>query len=162
MFKQLLVRDDLNHLLLSDVNKLVQHIAVEFPDVVKLKTIGTSWQERPLYMLEIDARDFLNKQAVYQHDLLNKPAILLTGAHHSRELISIQMPLYSVLKMLHGGIVHNDSHYIDLLAANKYYVVPVVNVDGLADIEEIFISTGKMTTRRKNMNPENSSDCPDE
>ena len=61
--------------------------------------------------------------------------------------------------MLHGGIVHSDSHYVDLLAANKYYVVPVVNVDGLADIEKIFLETGEMTTRRKNMNPNNSANC---
>ena len=55
--------------------------------------------------------------------------------------------------------MHSDSHYVDLLAANKYYVVPVVNVDGLADIEKIFLETGEMTTRRKNMNPNNSANC---
>lgn len=56
-------------------------------------------------MVVVDARDFLfkDKQEV---NLINKPAIMLTGAHHSRELVSIQMPLYSLLRLLHGGIVH--------------------------------------------------------
>jgi hypothetical protein len=35
----------------------------------------------------------------FEYDSI-KPAILLTGAHHSRELASIQMPLYSILRML--------------------------------------------------------------
>jgi len=38
--KHLLVRHDLNHLLLSDVNKLVAQLGVEFADVLTVKTIG--------------------------------------------------------------------------------------------------------------------------
>lgn len=30
----------------------------------------------------------------------NRPAILITGAHHSRELITIQMVLFTLLKLL--------------------------------------------------------------
>jgi murein tripeptide amidase MpaA len=30
----------------------------------------------------------------------NKPAILITGAHHARELITIQMVLFTLLKLL--------------------------------------------------------------
>lgn len=45
------------------------------------------------------------------------------------------MPLFSVLRLLHGAIVHKKSDFINLLVQNKYYIVPVVNVDGLAAIE---------------------------
>lgn len=79
--------------------------------------------------------------------------MLLTGAHHSREVVSIQMPLFSLLKMLHGGLIHGDERYYHLLTQNKYFVVPVVNVDGLADIEKKWIETGVYHPRRKNMNP---------
>ena len=34
------------------------------------------------------------------------PAILITGAHHSRELITIQQTLYLIMKLLQGGIVN--------------------------------------------------------
>ena len=63
------------------------------------------------------------------------------------------MPLYSVLRLLHGGVVHSDPKYKDMLVANKYYVVPIVNVDGVAYIERHFEETGEMSDMRKNRNP---------
>ena len=68
------------------------------------------------------------------------------------------MPIYSILRLLHGGIVHNDEKYQNLLIQNKYYVMPVTNVDGLADIEQHFEKTGEWLTRRKNMNFEGTQD----
>lgn len=143
MVKQLLVRNDINHLMLTDVNKLIMRIAREYPDIVSLSSIGTTWQGRPIYMLTVDAKG--------ENKVVNKPAILLTGAHHAREFMSTQMPLYSLLKMIHGA-THNDERYKNMLTQNKYYIVPVVNVDGLAEIEREFNKTGKVLTRRKNMN----------
>ena len=58
--------------------------------------------------------------------------------------------------MIHGGLVWNEPKYVNLLAQNQYFVVPVVNVDGFADIESIYNQTGQITTRRKNMNFENA------
>jgi len=40
------------------------------------------------------------------------PAILITGAHHARELITVQMVLFSILKLLQGGIVNNDEEVV--------------------------------------------------
>lgn len=102
-------------------------------------------------MLTIDAKSDV--------PLNSKPAMFLSGAHHAREFMSTQMPLYSVLRMIHGGYIHNDDKYRNLLTQNKYYVVPVVNVDGLADIESNFDKTGKVQTRRKNMNNQFASQC---
>ena len=88
MFKQLLVRKDLNHLLLSDINKLVHAMAKEFPEVIKLKKIGHTRENRDITLIVIDARNHLVAED-HQSGLLEKPAILLTGAHHARELVSI-------------------------------------------------------------------------
>lgn len=38
----------------------------------------------------------------------DKPSILLTGQHHSREHITANVVLFSLLKLLHGGIVWRD------------------------------------------------------
>lgn len=46
-----------------------------------------------------------------------------------------------------------------MLTQNKYYVLPVTNVDGLADIEKEFDTSGKVLTRRKNMNNLNGDLC---
>jgi hypothetical protein len=68
------------------------------------------------------------------------------------------MPIFSVLKLLHG-LEHNDEETIKLLAQNTIYLVPVVNVDGLADIEETFLKTGEVGMRRKNMNFTGGENC---
>lgn len=44
-------------MLLTDVNNLMTQIQAEFPDIVKIKSIGKSWEGRDINMLEIDARD---------------------------------------------------------------------------------------------------------
>ena len=57
-FDKLLVKQDgFNHILLSDANSLMQQIKEEFPDIVKIESIGKSWEGRDINMLEIDARD---------------------------------------------------------------------------------------------------------
>lgn len=56
IIKKLLVRHDLNHLMLTDVNKVVAMIAKEFPEIVKLSTIGTSWGGRPIVMITLDVK----------------------------------------------------------------------------------------------------------
>ena len=54
MFNKLLIRQDIPHLFLSDVNRLVAGIKNDFPDIVKVDEIGYSWEQRPISMLTID------------------------------------------------------------------------------------------------------------
>lgn len=91
MIRKLIVRDDLNHLLLSDVSELMNQMTVEFGHMIKIEKIGETWEKRPINMLVIDGRDSVAKQDERQssYKWADKPAIVLTGAHHSRELVSI-------------------------------------------------------------------------
>jgi murein tripeptide amidase MpaA len=89
----------------------------------------------------------------------DQPAILLTGQHHAREHITASVVLFSLLKLLHGGVVWRSQEYVDLLLQNKYYVIPSVNVDGVAFIEAEFLKTGQLPEKRKNMNIQ-SKECP--
>jgi len=57
------------------------------------------------------------------------------------------------LKLIHGGVVHKDPYYQNLLQQNVYHIVPVVNPDGLYMIEEDFPKTKKVLKKRKNQNP---------
>ena len=38
-------------------------------------------------------------------------AILLTGATHARELLSMQVPLFECLKLIHQGVLQNKEKY---------------------------------------------------
>lgn len=60
------------------------------------------------------------------------PAIMLAGRIHARESITGPLVMYSLLSLLHGGIIHDDLQKVKLLEQNKYYFMPTVNVDGLA------------------------------
>ena len=46
--------DGLNHLLYSDVNKLLNDLATDFPDQIKVYSIGKSLQGRDINVLELD------------------------------------------------------------------------------------------------------------
>jgi len=80
--------------------------------------------------------------------------MLITGAHHSRELASIQLPLYVTLHLLYKYL-HGDPTTIRVLQTHKLLVIPVVNVDGLKMISDHFVRDGKKDSyvyKRKNNN----------
>ena len=82
---------------------------------------------------------------------------MMTGQHHAREIVTNQMVLFALLKMIHGGIVHNEPKFMKLLEQNKYYAVPTVNVDGFAEIEKAYVKDGSFLMKRKNMNTEDAT-----
>ena len=88
MIAELLVREDLNHLLMTDINDLIYSLEREFPEVLKISSIGKTVLNRDIPLLELDARDYLlRNEPELKSGILEKPAILLTGAHHARELV---------------------------------------------------------------------------
>lgn len=141
--------DGLNHLLLSDVNTLMERMAKDFPDVVKLNSIGRSVEDRDINVLEI---------SMPNPNASNKPAFLMTGATHARELISTSFNIYQMLKLLMKGVVQKNDHYQELLMNNKFYFIPILNVDGVALIEKGWNENHKIIPQRKNMDMNNG--CP--
>ena len=80
-------------------------------------------------------------------------AIMITGATHARELLSMQVPLFLCLKFLHQAVVQNNHRYQQILRDQKFYFLPTINVDGAAVVEEHWLSEHKILNKRKNMNP---------
>ena len=117
-----------NHYSYHDVLIVIDQLKTEFPDLVEVSSFGRSYENRDIPLLTISKGKGSWKE---------KPAILITGAHHAREAVSIQMPFYIIFKILHGAI-HGDDYYIDLLEHTTLYIVPMLNVDGVFDIEQTF------------------------
>jgi len=82
---------------MSDINLLLDSVQHDFQDMVKIHTIGYSYLKRPIRMATLDAREFIVRskhtiaeaaeeelRSVYH----SKPAIVITGQHHSREVIT--------------------------------------------------------------------------
>ena len=114
-----------NHYSYHDSLVIIDQLRREFPDHIKVSSFGKSYEGRDVPLITLQTGSKPTKE---------RPAILLTGAHHAREGVSIQMPFYIIFKFLHG-MLHNDQYYIDLLENVTIYVVPIFNVDGVFDIE---------------------------
>ena len=184
-FNKVLIRKDgLNHILLSDAERIINALGAEFSEIIKVDSIGETWQGRPIHVVSLDATNYFTSESAVQTDdsdkneakksevdqaaeealkdlqdvqLLqedeeeeeegdptnkdpkkkevkkdekkkevkkdekkkegpkkeeikeetkseekqaNPPAILITGAHHARELITIQMVFYTIFKLI--------------------------------------------------------------
>ena len=56
-----------------------------------------------------------------------------------------------MLKLLQQGAVKHDPKYEKMLEQNRYYFMPIFNVDGVAEIEDHWKKEGKIIPRRKNL-----------
>jgi hypothetical protein len=100
-------RPNVHHLLYDEVIDLIHQIQNEFSQFISLESIGKTHENRDILMIKVEADEIVNPGS-------RKKAILMTGAHHSRELVSVQMPLYMLLDLLHGS-VHGNLEKIQLL-----------------------------------------------
>lgn len=66
LFSELLTRKDLSHLLLSDIENMLVALAKEFPDIIKVYSIGDTWQQRPIQVIELDARKLMEMKGVVE------------------------------------------------------------------------------------------------
>lgn len=145
-------RSNYNHLLYDEAIQLMKDIVNDFGNIVKLESFGKSGDGRDMMILKLDATNYFNAKGVSTKP--NKKALLLTGAHHSRELVSVQMPLYTIVDLLHG-LVQRDTFNKEseqILQNSQIWVIPFVNVDGFHTIWEQYMKTGELILRRKNSN----------
>ena len=112
----------------------MQQMESDFGDIITLESIGKTYENRDIMMIKLEADNVLMPGS-------NRKAILMTGAHHSRELVSVQMPLYMIVDLLHG-LVHKNQEKLLLLSQNKYFVIPMLNTDGSFTIYQKYMETG--------------------
>jgi len=90
---------------------------------------------------------------------VDRHAILITGATHSREMISTSMAVYQLLQLLKLGDMEGkeNKRWKTMLEQNKYFFLPIFNVDGVALIEKNWPDTHKIVPDRKNMDSKYSA-----
>jgi hypothetical protein len=59
LFDKLLTRLDSEHIFLTETRNLIKSLAMDFPEVVSVSTVGYTWQNRPIEMITIDASESL-------------------------------------------------------------------------------------------------------
>lgn len=89
------------------------------PAMVSVEQYGSSGEGRPLFAMRIGGKG---------GDEKNKAQIMLTAATHGDELITVEVLMSLVDKLLEGYGV--DQRITEILNRRVIYVVPVVNPDG--------------------------------
>lgn len=93
--------------------------AREHPDLIKVESIGDTWEDRPIMMATISF-DVATADS--------KPALLYTGTIHAREWIGIELG-NSFIKYIIDNYKFNPKLQ-RALARNTLYIIPCLNPDG--------------------------------
>lgn len=105
-----------------DYNKMVadaEKLAEMYPDIVKLSSIGKSVEGRDLTLIEFGK---------------GKNKIFVCGAHHGREYITTTYLMYAIDRYANcyrTGSMWGNFNPKDILNDATFYIVPMVNPDGV-------------------------------
>lgn len=94
------------------------------PAVARLDTLGSSFEGRPIVAIEISDNPGLDE---------GEPEAFLDGCHHARELMSVELPLYVMRRLLDG--YGADPVLTALVDSRRIWIVPVSNPDGYVYVE---------------------------
>ncbi|HEY5927115.1 MAG TPA: M14 metallopeptidase family protein [Kofleriaceae bacterium] len=98
----------------DDVNAYMDALASRYPDLVRVRHVGSSVEGRPIRALEISHGGTLG--------------IAIDGGHHAREWISVMVPICIADRLAIGYA--RDARIRRILDTARFFIVPVVNPDG--------------------------------
>jgi murein tripeptide amidase MpaA len=98
----------------NQINSYLEELAVQYPDLVTLQSIGLSYEGREMVVIKISTGGDGQR-----------PAVLVDGGIHAREWIAPAMALYII-----NQLVENNTANSDLTDAVDWYILPVLNPDG--------------------------------
>lgn len=102
----------------AEVRSEIDALVAAKPDVIRQEVIGTT----------VEGRDIVGVQISAGGDPADKPAMLVTGLHHSREWISVEVPMALIHQLVEG---YGQVDWItEVVNGRNLWVIPVVNPDG--------------------------------
>ncbi|XP_053672395.1 carboxypeptidase B-like [Anopheles nili] len=100
----------------AEVNAYLDELAVEYPHLVRVATIGTTHLGQPIKSITISTNEGIAG---------SKPVVFIDGGIHAREWAGVM----SVMYLIHELVEHGRSDHVEML--NKdWVIVPVANPDG--------------------------------
>ena len=98
----------------------LKELASRYPQLATLSTYGTSREGRPEYVLTITGHAKERSEA-------NKPELMLTGATHGNEIVTVDVILALAEKLLSG--YGTDPRFTAMVDGHVLYFIPAVCVD---------------------------------
>ena len=107
----------------------LQDLETQYPDIVEVSVLGTSWEGRSIYAVKLSDRNNITYHGA------KEPELLFIGGHHANELISVEMTL-----LLIGHLTTNyeeDYDVCTMVDNTEVWVVPMLNPDGHVYVEAV-------------------------
>lgn len=120
----------------------INNVAAAYPSLVKISTIGQSYQGRAIYAIKISDNVGVDE---------DEPEILLNAHLHAREHLTVEMALY-LLNMFTGQYA-SDTRVRNVVNSREIWILPDLNPDG----GEYDIASGSYRSWRKNRQPNSGS-----
>jgi carboxypeptidase T len=104
---------------LAQMESILEGIADDYPDITSLFSIGTTYEGRSIWCLEISDNPGVDE---------GEPGVLFMGLHHAREWPTIEINLHIAnnLTSLYGV----DSTITNLVNNRRVWIIPCTNPDG--------------------------------
>lgn len=110
------------------ISELCKKLSKEYPDLVKMESMGKSYQGRDIYVLTISDKKTGNTDF--------KPGFWIDGNIHTSEIQGTEMAMYTAWYLCE---MYDENAFIKQLLTDKtFYIAPTINPDG----REHFISVG--------------------
>ncbi len=120
----------------------INNVAAAYPNLVRVSTIGQSYQGRAIYAIKISDNVATDE---------NEPELLFNAHLHAREHLTVEMALY--LLNTFTGQYATDSRVRTAVDTREIWILPDLNPDG----GEYDIATGSYRSWRKNRQPNSGS-----
>jgi len=134
--------------------KYLKDVAAAYPEITSLVEIGRSTSSRPIYVLvvsnmktgtTVDAQVPLRnprsegvKNVVPMKPYMGKPGHFICGSTHGNEFTGTEVCLYTIDKLVSG--YGTDKEITALVDAKTFYILPILNADGVYNSIEKGIS----------------------
>ena len=104
---------------LAQMESILSNIADDYPDITDLYSIGTTYEDRDIWCLEISDNPGVDE---------GEPGVFLMGLHHAREWPTVEICLHicDQLTSKYGS----NQQITDLVDDLRIWIVPCVNPDG--------------------------------
>lgn len=99
--------------------------AADHAAIARLDTLGYSLEGRPIVAIEISDNPGVDE---------GEPEAFVNGCHHARELMSVELPLFVMRRLLDG--YGTDPLLTQIVDTRRIWIVPVSNPDGYVYVEQ--------------------------